>query len=70
MSVVQHYIVSGMTCRHCVTTVGEEVSAVVGVTEVDVDLDSGALTVASDAELPFELIQAAVGEAGYTVMAA
>ena len=59
-----------MTCQHCVTSGSEEVSAVVGVIDGDVDLDSGALTVASDAELPFELIQAAVDEAGYTVTAA
>src|SRR5436189_221467 len=39
------YTVSGMTCAHCVSAVTEEVSAVPGVTEVQVDLETGALTV-------------------------
>lgn len=70
MSVTTHYIVSGMTCTHCVTSVTEEVLAVVGVNEVDVDLASGALVVTSDVELPFELIAVAVDEAGYSVLTA
>ena len=43
------YTVVGMTCGHCVNAVTEEVSAVPGVTAVDVDLASGGLTVTSDA---------------------
>ena len=70
MTVTQHYVVSGMTCQHCVSSVTEEVSAVVGVTDVAVDLASGQLTVTSDAEVAFEEIEAAVDEAGYTVAAA
>ena len=38
MSVVTTYAVSGMTCDHCVKAVTEEVSALDGVTSVDVDL--------------------------------
>jgi copper chaperone CopZ len=56
-----------MTCTHCVNAVTEEVSAVDGVTQVDVDLDSGRLTVVSDGPVPFDLVAAAVDEAGYTV---
>ena len=43
------YTVVGMTCGHCVNAVTEEVSAVPGVTDVDVDLASGGHTVTSDA---------------------
>jgi copper chaperone len=70
MTVTQHYVVSGMTCAHCVSSVSDEVSAVFGVTDVAVDLASGQLTVTSDAEIDFEAIEAAVDEAGYTVSAA
>jgi copper chaperone len=67
MSVTSEYLVSGMHCEHCVSSVTEEVSSVSGVTDVKVDLDSGQLTVTSDAEIPFESIEAAVDEAGYGV---
>ena len=61
------YTVVGMTCGHCVTAVTEEVSAVPGVTGVDVDLASGGLTVTSDAPVDEAVVRAAVEEAGYEV---
>jgi copper chaperone len=61
------YTVVGMTCAHCVAAVTEEVSAVPGVTAVDVDLDSGGLTVTSDAPVDEGALRAAVEEAGYEV---
>ena len=70
MSVTVEYVVTGMTCQHCVSSVAEEVSVVSGVTDVRVDLESGQLVVTSDAEIPFESIEAAVDEAGYSVAAA
>ena len=70
MSVTSEYSVSGMHCHHCVSSVTEEVSTVSGVTDVKVDLDSGQLIVISDTELPFESIEAAVDEAGYSVLTA
>ena len=70
MSVTREYLVSGMHCNHCVSSVTEEVSAVSGVTDVKVDLGSGQLVVVSDAEVPFENIEAAVDEAGYSVATA
>ena len=70
MSITREYVVSGMHCHHCVSSITEEVSAVSGVTDVKVDLGSGQLIVVSDAEIPFESIEAAVDEAGYTVVAA
>jgi copper chaperone len=70
MSLTSEYLVSGMHCHHCATSVTEEVSAVSGVTDVKVDLDSGQLIVISDSEIPFESIEAAVDEAGYSVATA
>jgi copper chaperone len=70
MPVTREYVVTGMHCHHCVSSVTEEVSAVSGVTDVKVDLDRGQLIVTSDAEVPFYSIEAAVDEAGYSVAAA
>ncbi|HEY6682632.1 MAG TPA: heavy metal-associated domain-containing protein [Propionibacteriaceae bacterium] len=70
MSVTNEYIVSGMHCDHCVSSVTEEVSTVNGVTDVKVDLDSGQLIVISETEIPFQSIEAAVDEAGYSLATA
>ena len=61
------YTVTGMTCGHCVSAVTEEVSQVPGVTAVDVDLESGGLTVTSEAPVDDSAVRAAVEEAGYEV---
>ena len=61
------FTVVGMTCGHCVTSVTEEVSAVPGVSTVDVDLESGGLTVSSDAPVDEAAVRAAVEEAGYSL---
>ena len=61
------YTVTGMTCGHCVSAVTEEVTLVPGVTDVDVDLASGRLTVTSDAPVDDAAVRAAVDEAGYEV---
>lgn len=61
------YQVNGMTCGHCVASVTEEVSALAGVTGVDVDLPSGRVEVTSDAPLDDAAVVAAVTEAGYEV---
>ncbi|MFC0432471.1 heavy-metal-associated domain-containing protein [Kutzneria buriramensis] len=62
------YTVQGMTCGHCVSSVTEEVGAVAGVRQVDVDLPTGRLTVTSDADVPEADIRAAVEEAGYQLV--
>jgi copper chaperone len=63
------YVVSGMTCEHCVRAITEEVRTVPGVLDVTVELETGRLRVVSDAAVPFPAIVAAVDEAGYTVAA-
>ncbi|MER6974531.1 heavy-metal-associated domain-containing protein [Nocardioides sp. NPDC057767] len=62
-----NFTVVGMTCSHCVASVTEEVSEVSGVTDVDIDLATGRLTVTSDAPLDEASIRSAVDEAGYRV---
>lgn len=59
------YTVTGMTCGHCVSSVKEEVGALPGVTAVDVDLESGRVTVESGTPVDAAQVRAAVEEAGY-----
>lgn len=61
----RRYNVTGMTCGHCKSSVMTEVLQVPGVRAVDVDLDSGVLTVRGEAD--DAAIRAAVDEAGYAV---
>ncbi|OLR90810.1 heavy-metal-associated domain-containing protein [Actinokineospora bangkokensis] len=65
MSVQNTYTVTGMTCGHCAASVTEEISELSGVTDVAVDVPTGAVTVTSDAELDRASVAAAVTEAGY-----
>lgn len=59
------YAVTGMTCGHCVSSVKEEVGQIAGVTGVDVDLETGRVTVTSDAPIDEAAVKDAVEEAGY-----
>jgi copper chaperone len=61
------YTVTGMTCGHCVASVTEEVSKLDRVTNVEVDLASGQVTVTSDGPIDDAAVAAAVDEAGYSV---
>ncbi|MDQ4052217.1 MAG: heavy-metal-associated domain-containing protein [Actinomycetota bacterium] len=62
---VNTYTVTGMTCGHCVASVTEEVQEIPGVSDVQVVLETGALTVTSDQPVDAAAVQAAVEEAGY-----
>lgn len=68
MSTTASYTVSGMTCSHCVSAVTEEVTKIPGVTDVQVDLASGAVTIASESGVDDSAVQAAVDEAGYALV--
>jgi copper chaperone CopZ len=59
------YTVMGMTCGHCVNSVTEEVKQVPGVTDLNVDLTTGGLTVTSQTPVDDTAVRAAVEEAGY-----
>lgn len=62
---VETFTVVGMTCDHCVRAVTGELQALPGVSRVEVDLASGAVTVESVEPLPSAVVAAAVDEAGY-----
>jgi copper chaperone CopZ len=64
MSDTRTYTVTGMTCGHCVASVTEEVQEIPGVRDVDVVLETGALTVTAD-EVDDAAVRSAVEEAGY-----
>ena len=61
------WTVTGMTCRHCVAAVTEEVGAIDGVQSVAVDLESGSVTVTAPVSPTREQMAAAVDEAGYSL---
>lgn len=60
--------VSGMTCGHCVSAVTMELSLLPSVTEVKVDLESGQVTITSDAALEQAQLVTAIDEAGYELV--
>jgi copper ion binding protein len=61
------WTVTGMTCAHCVQAVTDEVSAIDGVQAVEVELETGVVTVTADPEPSREQVAAAVDEAGYAL---
>lgn len=67
MSSQTTYTVTGMTCGHCVASVTEEITAIDGVTDVQVDLASGSVTVTADPPVTRDQVEAAVTEAGYAL---
>jgi copper chaperone CopZ len=64
MSETLSYTVPAMHCGHCERAVKEEVSAVGGVSEVAVDLDTKVVTIHGEA-LDDTALRAAIEEAGY-----
>ena len=70
MTTIATYSVTGMTCDHCVAAVTEELSALDGVSSVDIVLATdgpSAVTVTSDEPLALDDVTAAVDEAGYEI---
>ena len=68
MSTIETYDVVGMTCDHCIRSVTEEVSALEGVSAVDVDLASGKVHVTTREPITTEQVREAVAEAGYQLV--
>jgi copper chaperone len=62
------YVVKGMTCGHCAGSVTQEISALPGVENVDVALETGKVTVKSEAPLTEDQVRGAVDEAGYELV--
>ncbi|BBY52140.1 putative metal-binding protein [Mycolicibacterium arabiense] len=59
--------VSGMTCGHCVSAITSAVSALPGVTGVDVDLQAGSVRIEGTPDAG--AVTAAIEDAGYDVAA-
>ncbi|PZS13734.1 MAG: hypothetical protein DLM64_02925 [Solirubrobacterales bacterium] len=59
---------AGMSCRHCMASVTEQVGEVAGVDRVDVDLALGTVTVTGSA-IDDCAVCAAIATAGYDVIA-
>lgn len=68
MTTIETYDVVGMTCDHCVRSVTEEISALDGVSEVDVDLASGKVHVTIREPITTDQVREAVAEAGYQLV--
>lgn len=67
MSVSMTYQITGMTCGHCVSAVTAELTALLGVRSVEVDLAGGKAAVTSEAPLPLDEVRHAIDEAGYAL---
>ncbi|MFE5813917.1 heavy-metal-associated domain-containing protein [Streptomyces sp. NPDC056479] len=59
------YAVAGMSCAHCRATLTKVIGELDGVTEVDVDLATGQVTVTSATAPDDVLIAEVVDDAGY-----
>ena len=55
-----------MTCQHCVNSVTEELMKISGVNQVEISLDTGAVSIDSAHEINRVDIEHAISEAGYT----
>lgn len=64
---VSKYIVTGMVCQHCVSAVTRELGAIESVTDVQVNLATGQVTITSDGPLDGAAVSAAIDEAGYEI---
>ena len=65
MSFIETHDVVGMTCDHCARAVTSELMEIEGVTDVNVDVPTGQVTVSSASSLTSADVRAALDEAGY-----
>lgn len=62
--------VDGMSCEHCVNAITKAVSALPGVSGVDVNLSGGTVTADYDStQITLEIIKAEIEEQGYDIIA-
>ena len=60
--------IEGMTCGHCVGRVNKALSAIDGVSEVDVNLDEKMATVTMEREVSNEQFKTEIEDTGYKVV--
>lgn len=64
----QHYIIHGMTCGGCKSSVVTALENLPGIIDIEIELDSGIAKIKSDTELPLEVLEKTVSGAGnYTI---
>jgi len=66
-AVTATYVVMGMTCGHCVSSVSEELNKIDRVSDVQVDLPSGKVDITSEAAIEQSVIEEAIKVAGFEV---
>ncbi len=59
--------VTGMTCEHCARAVSAEIGSLSGVRHVEVNVESGQVTITAEPLPEVSALQAAVEAAGYKV---
>lgn len=68
MSMTEHrFQVPDMSCAHCERAVKEELLKVVGVHDVDVNLDTKTVVVRHDAVVDTSNMRKAINDAGYEI---
>jgi len=65
---LESVVVTGLHCEYCVRSVTEELSELDGVTVLDVDLNSGLITIVSDHPVDRCELREAVELAGYRLV--
>ncbi len=61
--------IDGMTCGGCAGKVTSQVEQIPGVTDVDVDLATGGITLSADTPVSDDAVKTAVEQAGYKLAA-
>lgn len=61
------FTVSGVACRHCAQAVGDDVGAIPGVSTVDVELATGAVSITADHPIAADEIAAALRDTGFVL---
>ena len=67
--VTKQFRVPDVSCEHCVNAITNELTAIEGVHDVQVDLEAKIVTVQADAAVSDESIVAGLDEAGYDITA-
>ena len=65
----EQFRVPDISCAHCVSAITKEVSALPGVAEIKVELNTKTVTVEHDTQVDSVAIVAAINEAGYDEVA-
>jgi copper chaperone CopZ len=66
--VQQVYQVTGMTCGGCASRVSKQLAEIDGVSDVSVNVATGAVTVTSATPLDTDTVKASVAQAGYQLL--